>query len=173
MAPIKLRIDVGAMALNVSAIRRQCPGAAVMGVVKAGAYGADAPELARHLAACGVDQFAVSHADEGQHRPARTGGGRVRGRHGAISGRGGPPAPHGTGRRERPGSSRHDGLQHARQSGVASSTLGRRVHPKPSWPSPWVPDVLRRLRRAQRDEVVSETGGPRSGDVADVTPPRR
>jgi alanine racemase len=65
MAPIKLRIDVGAMALNVSAIRRQCPGAAVMGVVKAGAYGADAPELARHLAACGVDQFAVSHADEG------------------------------------------------------------------------------------------------------------
>jgi alanine racemase len=65
MAPIKLRIDVGAMALNVSAIRRQCPGAMVMGVVKAGAYGADAPELARHLAACGVDQFAVSHADEG------------------------------------------------------------------------------------------------------------
>jgi alanine racemase len=65
MAPIKLRIDVGAMALNVAAIRRQCPGAMVMAVVKAGAYGADAPELARHLAACGVDQFAVSHADEG------------------------------------------------------------------------------------------------------------
>jgi alanine racemase len=65
MAPIKLRIDVGAMALNVSAIRRQCPGAMVMAVVKAGAYGADAPELARHLAAVGVDQFAVSHADEG------------------------------------------------------------------------------------------------------------
>ena len=65
MAPIKLRIDVGAMALNVSAIRRQCPGAQVMAVVKAGAYGADAPELARHLAAGGVDQFAVSHADEG------------------------------------------------------------------------------------------------------------
>ena len=65
MAPIKLRIDVGAMALNVSAIRRRCPGAMVMAVVKAGAYGADAPELARHLAACGVDQFAVSHADEG------------------------------------------------------------------------------------------------------------
>ena len=36
-----------------------------MAVVKAGAYGADAPELARHLAAGGVDQFAVSHADEG------------------------------------------------------------------------------------------------------------
>ena len=65
MAPIKLRIDVGAMALNASAIRRRCPGAMVMAVVKAGAYGADAPELARHLAACGVDQFAVSHADEG------------------------------------------------------------------------------------------------------------
>ena len=65
MAPIKLRIDVGAMALNVAAIRRQCPGALVMAVVKAGAYGADAPELARHLAAGGVDQFAVSHADEG------------------------------------------------------------------------------------------------------------
>ncbi len=32
MAPIKLRIDVGAMALNVAAIRRQCPGAMVMAV---------------------------------------------------------------------------------------------------------------------------------------------
>jgi alanine racemase len=65
MAPIKLRIDVGAMALNVSAIRRQCPGARIMAVVKGGAYGSDAPELSRHLAAVGVDEFAVSHADEG------------------------------------------------------------------------------------------------------------
>jgi len=65
MAPIKLRIDVSAMALNVAAIRRQCPGARIMAVVKAGAYGSDAPELSRHLAAAGVDEFAVSHADEG------------------------------------------------------------------------------------------------------------
>lgn len=65
MSPITLRIDVGAINLNLSAIRHRCPGAQVMAVVKAGAYGADAPELARHLTAFGVDQFAVSHTDEG------------------------------------------------------------------------------------------------------------
>ena len=65
MAPTKLYIDLGAIELNLGAIRRQCPGAKVMAVVKAGAYGVDASELARHLVALGVDAFAVSHADEG------------------------------------------------------------------------------------------------------------
>jgi alanine racemase len=65
MAPTKLLIDVGAIGINVSTVRQQCPDAKIMAVVKAGAYGADAPELARHLVAFGVDQFAVSQADEG------------------------------------------------------------------------------------------------------------
>ncbi|MGI9051704.1 MAG: alanine racemase [Ilumatobacteraceae bacterium] len=65
MAPTKLRIDVSAIEINLSTLRRQCPDAQIMAVVKAGAYGADAPELARHLVALGVDQFAVSQADEG------------------------------------------------------------------------------------------------------------
>jgi alanine racemase len=65
MAPTKLFIDVGAIEINLSILRRQCPTARIMAVVKAGAYGVDAVELARHLVSAGVDAFAVSHADEG------------------------------------------------------------------------------------------------------------
>lgn len=65
MAPARLRVDVDALEQNLALIRKQCPGARVMSVVKAGAYGANAPEIARHLATLGVDEFAVSDADEG------------------------------------------------------------------------------------------------------------
>ncbi|MES2178783.1 MAG: alanine racemase [Gemmatimonadota bacterium] len=65
MAPTRLYIDVGAIEINLAMVRHRCPGAQIMAVVKASAYGADATELARHLAAAGVDQFAVSHTDEG------------------------------------------------------------------------------------------------------------
>jgi len=65
MAPARLRVDIGAIEHNLIAVRHQCPGARVMAVVKAGAYGVDAPELARHLASLNVDEFAVSDTDEG------------------------------------------------------------------------------------------------------------
>ena len=65
MAPARLRVDIGAIEQNLALVRKQCPGARVMSVVKAGAYGANAPEIARHLATLGVDGFAVSDADEG------------------------------------------------------------------------------------------------------------
>ena len=65
MAPARLRVDIGALEHNLIAVRHQCPGARVMAVVKAGAYGVDAPELARHLASLNVDEFAVSDTDEG------------------------------------------------------------------------------------------------------------
>ena len=65
MAPARLRVDIGAIEHNLIAVRHQCPGARVMAVVKAGAYGIDAPELARHLASLNVDEFAVSDIDEG------------------------------------------------------------------------------------------------------------
>ncbi|MGV3709503.1 MAG: alanine racemase [Gemmatimonas sp.] len=65
MAPARLRVDIGAIEHNLVAIRRQCPGARVMAVVKAGAYGVDAPEIARHLASLNVDELAVSDTDEG------------------------------------------------------------------------------------------------------------
>ncbi|MEP6835473.1 MAG: Mur ligase family protein, partial [Gemmatimonas sp.] len=65
MAPARLRVDIGAIEHNLVAVRHQCPGARVMAVVKAGAYGVDAPELARHLTSLNVDEFAVSDTDEG------------------------------------------------------------------------------------------------------------
>jgi len=65
MAPARLRVDVDALEQNLALIRKRCPGARVMSVVKAGAYGANAPEIARHLATLGVHEFAVSDTDEG------------------------------------------------------------------------------------------------------------
>lgn len=65
MAPARLRVDIDAIEQNLALIRRQCPGAKVMSVVKAGAYGANAPEIARHLGTLGIDEFAVSDTDEG------------------------------------------------------------------------------------------------------------
>ncbi len=65
MGPIRLEIDVAAVEHNVGLIRERCGGAKMMAVVKASAYGSDAPELAAHLAAFGVEQFAVSHTSEG------------------------------------------------------------------------------------------------------------
>ena len=60
-------IDDGALRHN-AAVAGQLAGGGpecVMAVVKAGAYGVDAPELARHLASLNVDEFAVSDTDEG------------------------------------------------------------------------------------------------------------
>ncbi len=59
-----LEIDHGAIRSNVTAIRRAAPGSAVIGVVKANAYGHGAVAVARTLVAAGVERLAVATVDE-------------------------------------------------------------------------------------------------------------
>jgi alanine racemase len=66
MAPNRLIIDLGAVENNVRAFRKAIgPQRRLLGVVKALAYGTEAPPLARALEEAGVDWLAVSGADEG------------------------------------------------------------------------------------------------------------
>lgn len=59
------KIDLDAVEHNAKAIRRLiAPGCKIMAMVKADAYGHGAPQVARALAACGVEYFGVSSIDE-------------------------------------------------------------------------------------------------------------
>jgi len=59
------KIDLDAVSHNAGQIRRLLsPGCKIMAMVKADAYGHGAPEIARALAACGVEYFGVSSIDE-------------------------------------------------------------------------------------------------------------
>jgi alanine racemase len=59
-----IEIDHAALRTNLAAIRRQVPGAQVIGVVKANAYGHGDLAVARTLVAQGVERLAVATIDE-------------------------------------------------------------------------------------------------------------
>src|SRR5438045_8512079 len=64
--PTWAEIDLDALASNFRAVRERVgAGVAVMGVVKADAYGHGAAECARRLAAEGAEWFGVASAEEG------------------------------------------------------------------------------------------------------------
>jgi alanine racemase len=66
MAPTRLYLDLAAIEDNVRAFRRHLrPGVRIMGMVKALAYGTDAPNISACLQASGVDALGVSGVDEG------------------------------------------------------------------------------------------------------------
>jgi alanine racemase len=60
-----IEIDHGAIRHNLGVIRRLVPGAAVIGVVKADAYGHGAVAVARTLVAEGIQRLGVATVDEG------------------------------------------------------------------------------------------------------------
>jgi len=62
--PSRIRVDLGALRHNLDAIRART-GAAVLGVVKANAYGHGLLPVARHLEACGIAQLGVAFVEEG------------------------------------------------------------------------------------------------------------
>ena len=62
--PSRIRVDLGAIAHNLRAIRAHV-GVPVMGIVKANAYGHGLVPVARHLVAQGVDQLGVAFVEEG------------------------------------------------------------------------------------------------------------
>jgi alanine racemase len=61
--PNQARLDLGALTANVATVRKLAPGARVMGVVKANAYGHGAVTIARALATH-VDALAVASIEE-------------------------------------------------------------------------------------------------------------
>ncbi|HLH46644.1 MAG TPA: alanine racemase [Acidimicrobiales bacterium] len=66
MAPTRLYLDLAAIEDNVTTFRRLVgPSVRIMGMVKALAYGTDAPSISASLQAAGVDALGVSAADEG------------------------------------------------------------------------------------------------------------
>jgi alanine racemase len=62
--PTRIRVDLGALAHNLRAIRART-GRKVMGIVKANAYGHGLVPVARHLEAHGIDQLGVAFVEEG------------------------------------------------------------------------------------------------------------
>ena len=62
--PTRIRVDLDALAHNLRGIRRHT-GRAVMGIVKANAYGHGLIPVAQHLEAQGVDQLGVAFVEEG------------------------------------------------------------------------------------------------------------
>ncbi len=60
-----IEVDHGAIRHNLAVLRERAPGAAVIGVVKANAYGHGAVAVARTLVADGVERLAVATLDEG------------------------------------------------------------------------------------------------------------
>jgi alanine racemase len=62
--PTRIRVDLGALAHNLGAIRART-GGKVMGIVKANAYGHGLVPVARQLEASGVDQLGVAFVEEG------------------------------------------------------------------------------------------------------------
>ncbi|MHB1928286.1 MAG: alanine racemase [Acidimicrobiales bacterium] len=66
MAPTRMYIDLAAVEDNVTAFRRLVgPSVRIMGMVKALAYGTDAPSVASSLQTAGVDALGVAGVDEG------------------------------------------------------------------------------------------------------------
>jgi len=66
MAPTRLYLDLAAVEDNVTAFRRLVgPHVRIMGMVKALAYGTDAPSISACLQAAGVDALGVAGVDEG------------------------------------------------------------------------------------------------------------
>jgi alanine racemase len=63
--PTCAEIDLAALRHNVEAVRTLCPRAAVMGVVKANAYGHGLVPVARELVRCGVEALGVAFVEEG------------------------------------------------------------------------------------------------------------
>lgn len=60
-------VDLGALEHNLCQVmQRLRDGVMLMGVVKADAYGHGAPQVARRMAACGVNWFGVSNIEEGE-----------------------------------------------------------------------------------------------------------
>ena len=59
-----LEIDHGAIRSNLEVVRASAPGAEVIGVVKANAYGHGAVAVARTLVAAGVERLAIATVDE-------------------------------------------------------------------------------------------------------------
>ena len=62
--PTRIRVDLDALAHNLRAIRART-GTAVMGIVKANAYGHGLVPVAKHLEAQGVDRLGVAFVEEG------------------------------------------------------------------------------------------------------------
>ncbi|MBS3959462.1 MAG: alanine racemase [Xanthomonadaceae bacterium] len=62
--PTRIRVDLGALARNVAALRSHV-GVPVMAILKANAYGHGLVPVARHFEACGVDQLGVAFVEEG------------------------------------------------------------------------------------------------------------
>lgn len=60
-----LEVDLDALVTNLAVVERRLDGAGVLAVVKADAYGHGAVEVARTLAASGVERFAVARLTEG------------------------------------------------------------------------------------------------------------
>ncbi len=65
LRPTQVRVDLGALAQNLTLLRRHAGGRPVMAVVKANAYGHGLVEVARHLEGCGVEAFGVALLEEG------------------------------------------------------------------------------------------------------------
>ncbi|MEA2651514.1 MAG: alanine racemase, partial [Chloroflexota bacterium] len=59
-----VEVDHDAIRANLEVIRRSAPGAHVIGVVKANAYGHGAVSVARTLVAAGVERLAIATVDE-------------------------------------------------------------------------------------------------------------
>lgn len=62
--PTRVRVDLGALAHNLAAIRAHV-GVPVMAIIKANAYGHGLVPVGRHLEACGVAQLGVAFVEEG------------------------------------------------------------------------------------------------------------
>ncbi len=65
LRPTQVRVDLGALAQNLTLLRHHAGGRPVMAVVKANAYGHGLVEVARHLEDCGVEAFGVALLEEG------------------------------------------------------------------------------------------------------------
>lgn len=65
LRPTQARVDLGALAQNLTLLRHHAGGRPVMAVVKANAYGHGLVEVARHLQGCGVEAFGVALLEEG------------------------------------------------------------------------------------------------------------
>lgn len=65
LAPTRAEVDLDAVRHNARVLRERAPGAELMAAVKADAYGHGAVEVARALAADGMERFAVATVPEG------------------------------------------------------------------------------------------------------------
>ena len=65
LRPSWAEVDLDALVHNLSVVRRRAAGAAVLGVVKADAYGHGAPQVARALAEAGIEWLGVALVEEG------------------------------------------------------------------------------------------------------------